>query len=167
MISGATLFLYLLPLAAAPIVFHLLVRRQRKTILFTTKMFFDRVKPQLTFYQRFREPLLLAARVLLIALLLLALARLLVPGMGDLLGLSGNQAAVLVIDNSGSMVGKVEGDDRKKMTVAVEGARAMLSNMDEKGRASVVLLVEDPRAGQASGMTTDKDSLLDYLETLR
>jgi len=33
MISGATIFLYLLPLAAAPVVFHLLMRRQRKRIL--------------------------------------------------------------------------------------------------------------------------------------
>jgi len=166
MISGATLFLYLLPLAAAPIVFHLLVRRQRNTILFSTRMFFDRVRPQLTFYQRFREPLLLAARVIMIALLLLALARLLLPGMGDMLGLGGNQAVVVLIDNSGSMSAKVEGDDRDKMKVAVEGARALLTNMDENGRAGVVLLVDDPRAGAAGGMSVDKDMLLEYLETL-
>ena len=40
MIPGASLFLYLLPLAAAPVLFHLLMRRQRKTVLFSTRMFF-------------------------------------------------------------------------------------------------------------------------------
>ena len=39
MIPGASIFLYLLPLAAAPVLFHLLMRRQRKTVLFSTRMF--------------------------------------------------------------------------------------------------------------------------------
>ena len=58
MIPGASLFLYLLPLAAAPVLFHLLMRRQRKTVLFSTRMFFDSMKPRLSFHRKFREPLL-------------------------------------------------------------------------------------------------------------
>ena len=76
MIPGATLFLYLLPLAALPVAFHLLMRRQRKTVLFSTRMFFDSMQPRLSFHRKFREPLLLAARTLLLLFLLLALARL-------------------------------------------------------------------------------------------
>ena len=73
MIPGATLFLYLLPLAALPVAFHLLMRRQRKTVLFSTRMFFDSMQPRLSFHRKFREPLLLAARTLLLLFLLLAL----------------------------------------------------------------------------------------------
>ena len=114
MTIGAGLFLGLLPLVAAPILFHLLKRRQRKTIMFSTELFFDSMKPRLSFHRKFREPLLLATRTLLLLFLLLALARLAFPGMGSILGLSGDQAVVVVIDNSSCMVGDVAGNDRTK-----------------------------------------------------
>jgi hypothetical protein len=167
MTIGAALFLGLLPLAAAPILFHLLMRRQRKTIMFSTELFFDSMKPRLSFHRKFREPLLLAARTLLLLFLLLALARMAFPGMGSLLGLSGDQAVVVVIDNSSSMAGHVAGGDRTKLSVALEGARVLLQNMDQRGRAAVVLLVPDPAAARFGGMTTDKENLLNFLESIR
>ena len=167
MTIGAGLFLVLLPLVAAPILFHLLKRRQRKTIMFSTELFFDSMKPRLSFHRKFREPLLLATRTLLLLFLLLALARLAFPGMGSILGLSGDQAVVVVIDNSSSMVGNVAGKDRTKLSVALEGARVLLKNMDERGQAAVVLLVPDPAADRFGGMTTDKENLLNFLESIR
>ena len=167
MTIGAGLFLGLLPLVAAPILFHLLKRRQRKTIMFSTELFFDSMKPRLSFHRKFREPLLLATRTLLLLFLLLALARLAFPGMGSILGLSGDQAVVVVIDNSSSMVGQVAGSDRTKLSVALEGARVLLKNMDERGQAAVVLLVPDPAADRFGGMTTDKENLLNFLESIR
>ena len=166
MIPGASLFLYLLPLAAAPVLFHLLMRRQRKTILFSTRMFFDSMKPRLSFHRRFREPLLLAARTLLLLFLLLALARLSVPEMGNVLGLSGEQAVVIIVDNSSSMDGVVEGSDRTKLNVALEGARALLKNMDPRGKAAIVLLVPESSADRFGGMTTDKDTLMSFLQSI-
>ena len=167
MIPGASLFLYLLPLAAAPVLFHLLMRRQRKTILFSTRMFFDSMKPRLSFHRRFREPLLLAARTLLLLFLLLALARLSVPEMGNVLGLSGEQAVVIIVDNSSSMDGVVEGSDRTKLNVALEGARALLKNMDPRGKAAIVLLVPESSADRFGGMTTDKDTLMSFLQSIQ
>jgi len=167
MIPGASLFLYLLPLAAAPVLFHLLMRRQRKTILFSTRMFFDSMKPRLSFHRRFREPLLLAARTLLLLFLLLALARLSVPEMGNVLGLSGEQAVVIIVDNSSSMDGVVEGSDRTKLNVALEGARALLKNMDPRGKAAIVLLVPESSADRFGGMTTDKDTLMSLLQSIQ
>ena len=167
MTIGAGLFLGLLPLVAAPILFHLLKRRQRKTIMFSTELFFDSMKPRLSFHRKFREPLLLATRTLLLLFLLLALARLAFPGMGTFGGLSGDQAVVVVIDNSSSMVGQVAGSDRTKLSVALEGARVLLKNMDERGQAAVVLLVPDPAADRFGGMTTDKENLLNFLESIR
>ena len=167
MTIGAGLFLGLLPLVAVPILFHLLKRRQRKTIMFSTELFFDSMKPRLSFHRKFREPLLLATRTLLLLFLLLALARLAFPGMGTFGGLSGDQAVVVVIDNSSSMVGQVAGSDRTKLSVALEGARVLLKNMDERGQAAVVLLVPDPAADRFGGMTTDKENLLNFLESIR
>mgnify|MGYP003979932893 FL=1 len=167
MTIGAGLFLGLLPLVAAPILFHLLKRRQRKTVMFSTELFFDSMKPRLSFHRKFREPLLLATRTLLLLFLLLALARLAFPGMGTFGGLSGDQAVVVVIDNSSSMVGQVAGSDRTKLSVALEGARVLLKNMDERGQAAVVLLVPDPAADRFGGMTTDKENLLNFLESIR
>ena len=168
MIPGASMFLYLLPLAAAPVLFHLLMRRQRKTVMFSTRMFFDSMKPRLSFHRKFREPLLLAARTLMLLFLLLALARLSIPEMGNVLGLSGQQAVVLVVDNSCSMMGAVEGSDRTKLTVALEGARALLKNMDPQGKAAIVLLVPDSSADRfGGGMTTDKDTLVSFLQSIQ
>ena len=167
MIPGATLFLYLLPLAALPVAFHLLMRRQRKTVLFSTRMFFDSMQPRLSFHRKFREPLLLAARTLLLLFLLLALARLSIPQMGSVLGLGGEQAVVIVIDNSSSMVGSVEGSDRTKLSVAQEGARTLLKNMDSRGKAAIVLLVPEVDAERFGGMTTDRDSMLSFLESIQ
>jgi hypothetical protein len=167
MIPGATLFLYLLPLAALPVAFHLLMWRQRKTVLFSTRMFFDSMQPRLSFHRKFREPLLLAARTLLLLFLLLALARLSIPQMGSVLGLGGEQAVVIVIDNSSSMVGSVEGSDRTKLSVAQEGARTLLKNMDSRGKAAIVLLVPEVDAERFGGMTTDRDSMLSFLESIQ
>lgn len=159
--------MYLLPLAAAPVLYHLLMRRQRKTVLFSTRMFFDSIQPRLSFHRKFREPLLLAARTLLLLLLLLALARLAIPKMGSILGLAGEQAVVVVIDNSSSMVGPVEGGDRTKLSVALEGARTLLKNMDPRGKAAIVLMVPEPGAERFGGMSTDRDSQLAFLQSIQ
>jgi hypothetical protein len=39
--------------------------------------------------------------------------------------------------------------------------------MDERGQAAVVLLVPDPAADRFGGMTTDKENLLNFLESIR
>jgi len=167
MIPGATIFLYLLPLAAAPVVFHLLMRRRRRRIYFSTKMFFDRVHPRLTIYRRLRELLLLAARMLLIALLLLALARLTVTGIGNVLGMGGKQAVVVVIDNSGSMAGQVKGGEKTKLKTAIEGARALLTNVEEGAKTGIVPLVSDPKLGQWGGITAERQAPLDFLDNVQ
>jgi hypothetical protein len=166
MTAGAALFLFLLPLAALPVVFHLLMRRRRKKLVFSTLMFFHRVDPRLSSRRRLREILLLACRVLLIALVLVALSRLTLHASGGLLGLHGTQAAVIVLDNSASMGAAAPGAAGKtKLQVAVEGARALLAHLDEGAEAAVVLLVPDPAAGlDAAGMTADADGLARSLD---
>jgi hypothetical protein len=166
MSAGAGLFLFLLPLAALPVVFHLLMRRRRKKLLFSTLMFFHRVDPKLSSRRRLREILLLACRVLLIALVLLTLARLTLHSTGGLLGLHGTQAVVVVLDNSASMSGPAAGGGgQAKLSLAVEGARALLTHLDEGADAAVVLLVPDPATGfESAGMTADTGGLARSLD---
>jgi hypothetical protein len=111
--------------------------------------------------------LLLACRVLLIALVLLALARLTIHSTGGLLGLYGKQAVVVVIDNSASMSGPTVDGKQTKLRLALDSVRALLSHLDPGAEAGVVLLVPDPAAGfETAGMTSDVETLAQSLDRI-
>ena len=94
-------FLVALPLAAAPLVLHLLDRRRQVTIDWGAMQFLEQASTERTSRRRLKQWLLLAMRVLSILLLVLALARPLLPqgSLGD----RGRVETVLVVDNSLSM----------------------------------------------------------------
>ena len=99
---GAPIFAWLLPLAALPVVFHLMFKRKRKQFQFPSFMFFLRADPRMNSRRRLREILMLALRVLIIACILLALSR---PSISWIKGFDQETAVVVLIDNSGSMSG--------------------------------------------------------------
>jgi hypothetical protein len=148
------IFVSLLPLAALPVLFHLFFRLKRHPRPFPTLMFFHRLDPKLNARRRLREWLILLLRTLLILFLLLALARPVWLGHGQ----GGDVAAVLLIDNSGSMSGPGEGG-RTKLKQAVDGARDLLSEFHGTDSAGIVLLVPDPAAPLPPGLTPDKAAL--------
>jgi len=148
------LFLSLLPLAALPVAFHFFFRLKRQTRPFPTLMFFHRLDPKLNARRRLREWLILLLRTLLILFLLLALARPVWFGHGQ----AGDLAAVLLIDNSGSMSGSGEGG-RTKLKQALDGARDLLAELRGPDRAGIVLVVPDPAAPLPAGLTQDKAAL--------
>src|SRR5947199_5719925 len=132
-------------LVGLPILLHLIMRQQPKHLLFPAFRF---LKLQLRTNQRklrLRHLLLLALRMLLIALMCLALAR---PKLfSDRFGfLSDEQSAtvVLVIDTSPSMEYTAAGATR----LADAKARA-LELLDDLGEASRVAVLDtaDPAAG--------------------
>ncbi|HOD81350.1 MAG: hypothetical protein BWX88_02294 [Planctomycetes bacterium ADurb.Bin126] len=167
MTAAAAPFLYLLPLAAAPIVFHLLMRRRQKQMVFSTLMFFHRTDPKLQSRRKLREWLLLAARMLLIALTLLALARLTVKMPSGGLALGGNQAVVVLIDNSGSMTAPAVGSARTKLQAAIDSARTLVGSLDAKALAGAVMLVDDPAIGVGETMSADKKATADAIDRIR
>jgi len=168
MSAAASLFIYLLPLAALPVVFHLLLRRRRKKKVFSTLMFFHRVDPRLSSRRKLRELLLLACRVLLLVFLLLTLARLTLHATGGLLGLQGQQAVVVILDNSASMTAPAAGGSQSKLHLAIESAQALLDHLDKSAEAGVVLLVPDFVADlENSGMTTDRAALAKSLDRVQ
>ena len=162
MIFGATIFLIALPLALLPVIFHLLMKRKRRGIEFSTFLFFTRADPRLHAKQRIREALLLALRILFIALMVLALSR---PLITWLTGRGKQGAIAFIIDNSASM--SMAGDDGEpKLTKAVNAARSILTSLAPNSTASLTLLVDDP-AISLPGVGVKRDELLQVLDTVR
>jgi hypothetical protein len=156
------MFAWLLPLAGLPIVFHLFLRTREKTRLVSSLMFFLRADPRHSRRKRLREWLILALRVLVILLFLLALARPVIQG-----GLgSGRLAIVMVLDNSASM-GRAAAGGRSLLDEAVAGARRLIADLRPEDEAGLVLLAEDPAVALPPALTGDRAALLAVLESVR
>jgi len=163
MIFPAPIFLYLLPLAALPILFHLVLKRKKRTVVFSTLMFFHRTDPKLNSRRKIRQWLLLAARILLIMFILLALSR---PQFATSANLGGKIAVVVIVDNSGSMNGS-SNDGKEKLQCAAEGARRLISELDKGCQAAVVPLVDDPVVEVTDSLTSNKEFLLASIAQIR
>jgi aerotolerance regulator-like protein/VWA domain-containing protein len=158
MVFGAGYFLYLLPLAGLPILFHFLLKQKRRQMIFSTLMFFQRTHPRLHARRRLRQLLILALRILLIALAILAIARPSMEVSSDLSGAGAAKAVVVVVDNSGSMSGATA-EGKTKLDAAKEGADTLLAQLDADTQAALVLLVDDPAVAVDAMLTTDRDHL--------
>jgi hypothetical protein len=156
-------FLSLLALAATPLIFHFLMKRKRKQLEVPTFLFFYRTDPRLNARRKIRELLLLLTRVLLIAFVLLALAR---PAVSFVRGLSGKVAIIIVIDNSGSMIG-ASNERHSKLQMAIEGAQALLSNLDSGSEAGVVVTVDDPALTLPETTSVDVAELGKVIDSIR
>lgn len=155
------LFLWLLPLAAAPILFHLLLKLRARRRVFSTLMFFDRIDPRLSARRRIRDWLILLLRMALIVLLLTALAR----PVWLALAAHGQTARIVIIDNSASMSASAA-DGRSKLAQAVEAALALLDASATGDAAGLALLVDDPLVTLPPQLTTDKALLKVTLDRL-
>ena len=162
MIFSAPIFLYLLPLAGLPVLFHLFLRQKKRQILFPTLMFFYRTDPKLNSRRKIRQFLLLMMRVLLIAFILLALSR---PRFQSALPMGGKVSVVAVVDNSGSMSDSA-GGDKTKLDVAVEGVKRLIQSLGDSARMNVVTLVDDPAVSFGNVLTSDRNSLLTGLDKI-
>jgi len=165
MIFSAPIFLYLVPLAGLPIVFHLILKQKKRTVVFSTLMFFHRTDPKLNSHRKIRQWLLLLMRILLIAFILLALSR---PEFVTSVGLGGKISVVAIVDNSASMseAGSY-GNDRSKLECAREGARKFLLALESDSKAAVILSVDEPAVPVADLLTADTELLLDSLDKIR
>ena len=163
MIFSAPIFLYLLPLAGLPVLFHFLLRQKKRQILFPTLMFFYRTDPRLNSRRKIHQFLLLLMRVLLIAFVLAALSR---PKFQSALAMGGKISVVAVVDNSGSMTGRADAE-KTKLDVALEGAKRLVSSLADSARMNVVTLVEDRTLAFGNVLTSDKKSLLALLDGIK
>ena len=165
MIFSAPIFLYLVPLAGLPVVFHLILKQKKRTVVFSTLMFFHRTDPKLNSHRKIRQWLLLLMRILLIAFILLALSR---PEFVTSMGLGGKISVVAIVDNSASMSELSSYDnDKSKLECATEGARKLILALESSADAAVILLVDEPAVPAADSLTSDTELLLDSLDKIR
>lgn len=165
MIFSAPIFLYLVPLAGLPIVFHLILKQKKRTLVFSTLMFFHRTDPKLNSHRKIRQWLLLLMRILLIVFILLALSR---PEFVTSMGLGGKISVVAIVDNSASMSELSSyNNDKSKLECATEGARKLLLALESSADAAVVLSVDEPAVPVADSLTSDTELLLDSLDKIR
>ncbi len=162
MMFSAPIFLYLLPLAGLPIVFHLFLKQKKRQIFFPTLMFFYRTDPKLNSRRKIRQFLLMMMRVLLLAFILLALSR---PRFQSALPMGGKVSVVAIVDNSGSMSDPADGD-KTKLDLAVEGAKRLIQSLGDSARMNVVTLVDDPAVSFGNVLTSDRNLLLTGLDKI-
>jgi len=162
MIFSAPIFLYFLPAAGLPVLFHLFLKQKKRQLLFPTLMFFHMTDPKLNSRRKIHQLLLLLMRVLLIAFILLALSR---PKFQSSIQMGGKISAVVVVDNSGSM-SDIAGDEKTKLELAVEGAKRLVSLLGDSAGMNIVTLVEDPAVTSGESLTSDTESLLTLLDTI-
>jgi hypothetical protein len=156
-------FLYLLPLAALPIVFHFMLRQRKRPMVFSTLMFLQRTDPKLNSRRKLQELLLLLLRTLLILLMLLALSRPMIRSSGQS---QRKIAALIVLDNSASMQGEAA-LGRTKLYQAIEAARRLIQTAPDQARVGLRLTVPDPQVKLLSSLSQDHQALLDILDTLQ
>src|SRR5437762_7807890 len=88
---------------AVPVLIHLLLKRKKQRLRFSTLRFFLRQDEQSSQRRKLRNLLLLAVRLLLLATLVLAFARPYLPENTPSAARQKKRLAVLVLDRSASM----------------------------------------------------------------
>ena len=141
-------FLWALPVAAIPVIIHLLSRRRLPEISFPTTRFLKALEPNEVRRLRLRELLLLLLRTLALLFLVLAFAR---PSLTPRGAVTHAAAAVgILVDDSASMTALDE-QARPRM----QGALARAVALSEAARAGDELYLaratrpEDPETGRA------------------
>ena len=157
-------FLYLAPLIAAPVVFHFAWRLRRKRLSVPSLVFFQRLEPHLQSRKRLRDLLVLMLRCLVVACIILALAR---PTWSGFLG--GSSATVaIVVDNSASMGLPGAGDPGKtRLAAGLAAAGALVGELSATDRAVVLTTVADSLVPVLAEPTSDKTHLRAILDAIR
>lgn len=131
-----------LPLAALPVLLHLLFRRKSPVVQFSTLRFVKASLQRTAARRRLQRWLLLAARVLLLALLIAAVAqpvRRVAAGWG-----SGNLTACIVLDTSYSMLLRQE--QVEQLTRAGDAVYDLLGRELSNARVAILRSKPDPSA---------------------
>ncbi len=178
----APALLFALPLAALPVIIHLIHLHRRRTIQWAAMMFLLAAQQMNRGYSRIRQMLILAARVLAVLGLIFLISR---PLAGGWLGLTGGapDAVIVLLDRSASMEQQNLATGTSKRSSAVEkiaqgvedlfGARTRLVLIDSASNLPTEMpnpkaLIDLP-ATQASDTTGDLPAMLqaalDYITT--
>lgn len=141
------IYLASLGLIAVPLLIHLIRRRRLKVITWAAMEFLKQSQKRQRRRLRIEELILLALRMLIVALAVLAFARPVMRGLGlPLLGQNARVYAVIVLDNSYSM-GQRGPDGRSSWERARQAAQQIATQVLKPGdAASLVLMSDKPNA---------------------
>jgi hypothetical protein len=119
-----------------PVLIHLLLRRKRKRVRFSTIQFFAKQDEQASQRRRLRNWILLCLRLLIVGLLVLAFARPYWAGAGAGGAGQGKRQVVIVLDRSLSM--QANAADGPKWPRARESVHQILGELKPDDRAALV-----------------------------
>lgn len=128
--------LFLLPLAALPLIIHLFRRDKAKVIPFPSVILLASTRTHTWKRSRLQELLLLAARTIIILLLVLLLAGPLVNNILPSWMAARRAAAVIIIDDSASM--STTNNGKSFLTEAREKATELISGLDPDSKVAVI-----------------------------
>lgn len=135
----------LLGLAAAliPLLLHFLTLRRPRPFLFSSLRFLQELQRSTVRRFRLRQLLLLAVRIAMIATIVLAFARPVIPGPAPLLGTRAPASVVVLVDNSASM-GLAEGSGERFRQLQQEAER-FLRSLHAEDEVAILPLVPPPQ----------------------
>ncbi len=153
--------LWALPLALIPIIIHLINRYRHKTMHWGAMMFLLTAKRMTKGMAKLRHFLILAARVLAIAALIIAAARPLTSGWLALTAGGSAETTIVILDRSASMEAQDLQTGESKRSAAVKRVAEML---EEVGSTSQIVLIESTEKKPIE--VGDPKILLDLPQTL-
>ncbi|MHC4872897.1 MAG: BatA domain-containing protein, partial [Planctomycetota bacterium] len=156
-----SLFMYLLPLASLPVLFHLFYKQRKRSREISTLMFFHRVDPRLSAIRKLRDIFILILRTAFLILLLLALSR---PDWLTSSG-GGSAAIAIIIDNSASMRNP-SNRNQSKLEVAKKAAVSLIKEMKSGDNALVNLLINDFEYPGLKGLSNNVEKLVNTVNII-
>ena len=156
--------LWVLPLAAIPVILHLLTLQRLKTVeLSTFRFLFDSYIQQRR-RMKFLEWLIAVLRTLFLLLVVLAVARPVVKHWDALFGEGGSgRNIVMIIDGSASMAAKTEGETSMQRAKSV--ALQVLDRLDPDDHVTVLLAAARPLE-VCDRFSADVKTIRDSIDTL-
>lgn len=144
-----------LPLAALPIIIHLINQRRYRTVRWAAMMFLLQANRMSRGYARVRHWLIMAARVLAVAALIFAVSRPLAGGWLGLAAGGGADTTIILVDRSPSMRQVGAGGGESKLEA---GLRQLATTLATVGSSRWVLIESgrvEPRALESPAALVD------------
>jgi len=121
---------------AIPVLIHLLLKRKKKRLRFSTIQFFQFQDEQSSRRRKLRNWLLLSIRLLIVALLVAAFARPYLRRTASLAGAAQKQRVVFVLDSSASML--AVGTDGQRWAQAKQRTQKALAGLNRDDLAALI-----------------------------
>lgn len=159
-------FLTALLATAVPVIIHLFNFRRTRRVLFTNVAFLRQVNTTTSSFRRLKHWLVLAARILFIAFLVLAFAQPVIPSRSGS-GFDGRGVTSLYLDNSLSLQNEL--DNKRALDMAATAAENLLSVFPNATNLQLMTndFSSDEHALSTTGQVRERLSGVDFAQTPR